>query len=614
MDYTPNWSQKTHGRASLHSGIALHPDFVIHSNDCGMNIIAPTFFTLLCSALCLLAFGLLYERWMHRESFYQANRAYLLIAPLIALLIPHLQIEVNLAANPHPAVLMLEQTQQIPAEWLRLLMPPPKVWVLSWGATLLLVYSLGVMISLGRSLQNYLKIWHWIRSGKVHAMGDWSLVEQENVPEAASFFKYIFWQKKDPMPSMVLQHELIHVQQGHSWDVLLMECWIALYWFNPLIYRLRQRLQETHEFIADAGVIEAQGSKYAYACLLASQKQKLEQMPYNTFAAQLNTRLRRMTQAGSPQWKAVKYALCLPLALSLVLFFSVNYLQALPTGEITLRESIEEMEQTPVLQLAIPAAAAQKITSVKLEASKLLSLKLDTVPVQSSVKISGTSGSSVKIVTSGESFSVGQNGLVTSSTGKPLLIVDGKNMGKMVDGPEGNQMSKLNPDDIRSINILKGESAIATYGDEGKDGVIVVNTKAYQGGDVQEIKLSNVIKLNSVNVVNKEATENNINTNENVEIRVNNVNAAGTLEKVNIDASQNPKGTVRFRSNVDGRPLIVKDGKVIGRLHKHESDEPLKGIDPNTIKSVNIIKGKAAIDKYGKDAEDGVIEVETKQQ
>ena len=207
-----------------------------------MNIIAPTFFTLLCAALCLLAFGLLYERWMHRESFYQANRAYLLITPLIALLIPHLQIEVNLAANPHPAVLMLEQTQQIPAEWLRLLMPPPKMWVLSWGATLLLVYATGVIISLGRSLVSYLKIWHWIRSGKVHPMGDWSLVEQENVPEAASFFRYVFWQKKDPMPSMVLQHELIHVQQGHSWDVLLMECWIALYWFNPLIYRLRQRL------------------------------------------------------------------------------------------------------------------------------------------------------------------------------------------------------------------------------------------------------------------------------------------------------------------------------------------------------------------------------------
>lgn len=581
-----------------------------------MTIIAPTFFTLLCAALCLLAFGLLYERWMHRESFYQANRAYLLITPLIALLIPHLQIEVNLAANPSPAILMLEQTREIPAEWLHLLMPTPKVWVLSWGATLLLVYSAGVMLSLGRSLISYLKIWHWIRSGKVHTMGDWSLVEQENVPEAASFFNYIFWQKKDPMPSMVLQHELIHVQQGHSWDVLLMECWIALYWFNPLIYRLRQRLQETHEFIADAGVIEAQGSKYAYACLLASQKQKLEQMPYNTFAAQLNTRLRRMTQAGSPQWKAVKYALCLPLVISLILFFSVNYLQALPlpSSEITLGESIEKMEQTPVLQLATPAAA-QKTTAGKLESNNLLSLKLDTVPVVNSVKING-SANGVKIVTNGESFTVGQNGVVSGNIGKPLLIVDGKNMGKMEDGPGGNPMSKLNPNDIRSMTVLKGESAIATYGDEGKDGVIIVNTKDYKGGDVQEIELNKVNVTNKVNVINQVETE-NVNNNQNVEIRVNSVNTVsgnGKVETINIDASQSPKGSVKFKSNIDGRPLIVKDGKVLGRLHKNESDAPLKGIEPSTIKSINVIKGKAATDKYGKDAEDGVIEVETKQQ
>ena len=574
-----------------------------------MNIIAPTFFTLLCSALCLLAFGLLYERWMHRESFFQANRAYLLITPLVALLIPHLQIEVNLAANPHPAVLMLEQTQQIPAEWLRLLMPAPKVWVLSWGTILLLVYSLGVMISLGRSLLNYLKIWHWIRSGKVHAMGDWSLVEQENVPEAASFFNYIFWQKKDPMPSMVLQHELIHVQQGHSWDVLLMEFWIALYWFNPLIYRLRQRLQETHEFIADAGVIETQGSKYAYACLLASQKQKFEQMPYNTFAAQLNTRLRRMTQAGSPQWKAVKYALCLPLVLSLVLFFSVNYLQALPlplpTGETTLGESITELEKAPALQLAAPAVQPT-VAPKKIELNKIPTLKLDTVPVQSSIKITSTSGTGVNIISNTETYTIGQNGMVSNGPGKPLIIIDGKNMGKTKEGSDGDPMSKLDPGNIQSITVLKGESAIATYGDEGKDGVIVVNTKGYKGGEAKEIK------FNNVNISNNVATGTNVG--ESMEVRITNVNEiSGNVEKVNIDASQNAKGSVRVKSNIDGRPLIVKDGKVLGRLHKNESDEPLKRIDPSTIKSVNIIKGKAAIEKYGKDAEDGVIEVETKQ-
>jgi outer membrane receptor for ferrienterochelin and colicin len=45
-----------------------------------------------------------------------------------------------------------------------------------------------------------------------------------------------------------------------------------------------------------------------------------------------------------------------------------------------------------------------------------------------------------------------------------------------------------------------------------------------------------------------------------------------------------------------------------------ESGQPIKDMDPKSIKSINIIKGKAAIEKYGKDAEDGAIEIETKKQ
>jgi len=578
-----------------------------------MNIITPNVFTLVYAGLCLLAFALLYERWMHRESFFQANRFYLLVMPLVAFLIPHLQIEVNVSSQSSSAIMMLEQTRQLPAEWLRLLTPQPKVWAISWGTLLLLLYLSGVAFSLGRSLWNYFKIYDWIRSGKVQSMGEWHLVQQENIPEAASFFNYVFWKNQQPIPPMVLQHELIHVQQGHSWDVLLMEIWIALYWFNPLVYRLRQRLQETHEFIADAGVIEAQGSKYAYACLLASQKQKLEQMPYNTFAAQLNTRLRRMAQAGSPQWRAIQYALCLPLMLSMILFFSVNYLQALPlpATDLNLGESIEALEKAPVLNLV--AVTAPSTPTRKPEhtsaIAKLPTLTPDTVPVQSTIKVMG--GEGVKIIHLSPSFEVGQNSLVnTKGAGNPLIIIDGKNLGK-VDDTGASPMSKLDPGQITSINVLKGESAVAIYGEEGREGVIVVNTKAYKGSEVKEIKLDNVNQIRQgenydLKINGKPA--------ENYTIRVNGDVISGNVEKVNIDASQTPKGSVRVRSNISGRPLIIKDGKVLGRLHQHESDQPLKGIEPNTIKALKILKGKDAIDKYGKDAEDGAIEVETKQQ
>jgi len=550
-----------------------------------MNFIAPSFFTLLYAGLCLLAFGWVYERWMHRESFYQANRFYLLLTPFLALLIPHLQFEVVLEPDPGAAVLLLEQSQQLPAELLRLLFPQPSENLLSWGTLLLMVYLTGAGLVIARSLWNFSKIWSWIKHGKITPMGNWRLVQQAQIPEAASFFNYVFWNNGQPMPPMVLQHELIHVQQGHSWDVVLMEIWIALHWFNPYIYRLRQRLQETHEFIADAGVIEAQGSKYDYACLLASQKQKIEQMPYNTFAAQLSARLRRMTQNSSPQWKAIQYALCLPLVLSLGMFFSVNFLQALPSplSNQSIGQVVKKMEEAPVLiaenQRIEQADSKTTAQQVIINPSELVR---DTTPKTISVTVEGGNKDGLKI--KGASTNV-------------LVVVDGVKIGPM--GEEGSgPLSKINPSDILTVNVSKDGSAVAKYGEEAREGVIEIITKANKN-----------LPETTVNV------NTNVNTNVNSEIKVN-VNADSKVEEkttITISSGEGEKVQIS-QSNSGGTPLIIKNGKILGRMNFKESGQPIKDMDPKSIKSINIIKGKAAIEKYGKDAEDGAIEIETKQQ
>jgi hypothetical protein len=622
-----------------------------------MNFIAPSFFTLLYAGLCLLAFGWVYERWMHRESFYQANRFYLLLTPFLALLIPHLQFEVVLEPDPGAAVLLLEQSQQLPAELLRLLFPQPSENLLSWGTLLLMVYLTGAGLVIARSLWNFSKIWSWIKHGKITQMGNWHLVQQAQIPEAASFFNYVFWNNGQPMPPMVLQHELIHVQQGHSWDVVLMEIWIALHWFNPYIYRLRQRLQETHEFIADAGVIEAQGSKYDYACLLASQKQKIEQMPYNTFAAQLSARLRRMTQNSSPQWKAIQYALCLPLVLSLGMFFSVNFLQALPmpVGNQNLGQVVKELEQAPVYQL-IDESNTEKQETVLLTDKLLFAMKSDTIPVgdetSKSILLGNLKGKNPLVVIDGlkkghlndngiealvyetqeaglsmfmtmdakdavtEYGEEGRDGVIYLKTktnessnqnqkltikgapsNKMLVVVDGVKIGPM--GEEGSgPLSKINLSDILTVNVSKDGSAVAKYGEEAREGVIEIITKANKN-----------LPETTVNV------NTNVNTNVNSEIKVN-VNADSKVkEKTTITISSGEGEKVQIsQSNSGGTPLIIKNGKILGRMNFKESGQPIKDMDPKSIKSINIIKGKAAIEKYGKDAEDGAIEIETKQQ
>jgi N-acetylmuramoyl-L-alanine amidase len=72
----------------------------------------------------------------------------------------------------------------------------------------------------------------------------------------------------------------------------------------------------------------------------------------------------------------------------------------------------------------------------------------------------------------------GKNGVVEIITneegfGQPLYIVDGKITGYA-------EMNGINPNDIESINVLKGDGAISKYGDKAKDGVVEITMKKKQ--------------------------------------------------------------------------------------------------------------------------------------
>jgi TonB-dependent SusC/RagA subfamily outer membrane receptor len=67
---------------------------------------------------------------------------------------------------------------------------------------------------------------------------------------------------------------------------------------------------------------------------------------------------------------------------------------------------------------------------------------------------------------SGVAFSVGSDFKESPS----LILIDGEKKTK-------KEMDALSPDQIKSVEVLKGESAIKAYGAEAKDGVIKITTK-----------------------------------------------------------------------------------------------------------------------------------------
>lgn len=106
----------------------------------------------------------------------------------------------------------------------------------------------------------------------------------------------------------------------------------------------------------------------------------------------------------------------------------------------------------------------------------------------SGVTISQASGN----VGSGLRFSM-RSGVSLNSDGQPLIFVDGSRInqdpvvGFTVGGQDSSPLADLDPNNIESIQVLKGPAAAALYGTDGADGVVLIETKSGREGQPVQV-------------------------------------------------------------------------------------------------------------------------------
>lgn len=165
-----------------------------------------------------------------------------------------------------------------------------------------------------------------------------------------------------------------------------------------------------------------------------------------------------------------------------------------------------------------------------------------------------------------KSLGKGENKIFISTNEKkdgledPLYIVDDKEVAK-------KDLDDVDPNNIASVNVLKGEAATKLYGNKGKDGVVLIYTKS---------KNSNP-KIN---------------------------NSVSDLKFILDDTEI--KDRKYLDTNVLGKnALLIIDGK-------ETRNKKLDKIDTDNIESINVIKGKSATKLYGDKGKNGVIVITTK--
>lgn len=316
----------------------------------------PFLIYILQSGLCLAVFYLIYELFLKRETYFQLNRIFLVSGLLLSFLIPVFPIT---SPFKTPAALINFDYAFIPSASAR-----------GFGSAdfLYVFYGIGVLVFLLRFVLQLEKLRRVVRTYGIHRLRGAKIVAVDQLFPPFSFLNIIFINQGPSIDAdlrRILAHEQVHIRQHHTLDVLLMEIVLSLQWFNPIIWRYKKALQETHEYLADSGVIAQGFSSIKYQLLMFEQHvgTSLFEFGNNFKKSQIKRRIVMLSKIKSPKAAKLKLLLALPLAIALVLIFAEPRVA----------------DGTPTFQnQSGPDDPAQaKITQVKEEFDKLIAVEQD---------------------------------------------------------------------------------------------------------------------------------------------------------------------------------------------------------------------------------------------
>lgn len=260
------------------------------------------------SNLALAVFFIIYCYGLRNLTFFHWNRFYLLASLLLANVLPLLLFLKEPIAGQFVTVmpdlnLNLHQSDVAVAEG--------QSQHLHFGVWLYSAYWIGLIVASLWFVMRVLAIWY----------------RKPNAKESYSFFSKMVLSSHLTFreQTVISAHEREHQKMGHSYDLLLLEVWNIVQWFNPLYYFLRKELKFLHECQVDAKQGE---DKVAYAELLLSQafNTNIMHMQHSfSSQSQLKNRMKMLFNEKSNPYMKMVYAISLPFLLTFVtLVFSIN--------------------------------------------------------------------------------------------------------------------------------------------------------------------------------------------------------------------------------------------------------------------------------------------------
>lgn len=269
-------------------------------------------------AISLGLFYLAYIVFLRRVAFFRANRYYLLTAILFSLILPHINLSppVSIANYSYiiPEVTITGQSHQS-------VQPAESVWKLS--TILVIIYLVFTTLLTLRLALRMIQLHRLIKSNPCKKYHNARIINLNSVHSPFSFLNYIFINEslyREEEKKKIIEHELVHINQHHTLDLIILELLTIIQWFNPVSWLLKRSMHEIHEYLADEEVIKKGANISFYQGLLMNlQLGSGFLAPVNNFNRSLTiNRIRMMTSIKPAAWKRVRVIILLPLLMMLV--------------------------------------------------------------------------------------------------------------------------------------------------------------------------------------------------------------------------------------------------------------------------------------------------------
>ena len=312
----------------------------------------------------IILFYLCYKLLFQRDTFWMLRRTYLMVSVLFSFIYPLFSIE-GWLKKQEPIMSAISSIQLD-----ELVISPSGVRNLGLFTVENVLWAVFGLVALFMTFHILIQFYTIVRrrlKGTKTSLMHIPIIRIDEKITPFSFFQWIFINPKlysESETAVILEHELTHVRQYHSVDVIVAQIQKMFCWFNPAAWLLEREIRHNLEYLADNQVLNSgfEPKKYQYHLLSLSYEPAESKLGNQFNVSPIKKRIKMMNSKKTKKSGLLKYALIIPIALVMLLMSTMQDMIAATKNSV--------LEQTPQ-EVKIPISSSKivqgKRTSVDSE-------------------------------------------------------------------------------------------------------------------------------------------------------------------------------------------------------------------------------------------------------